>query len=112
MSAGHGRGKPLMLCLHGFPELWFSWRRQLQEFQEDYEVRAYAPNQAEWLMPGVVLCLGSCMPLKSLNQEVCLMPGGILCLGCCCLPVLSTTECGCTTVLALLEITRAAVLLR
>ena len=38
MSAGHGRGKPLMLCLHGFPELWFSWRRQLQEFQEDYEV--------------------------------------------------------------------------
>ena len=38
MSAGHGRGKPLMLCLHGFPELWFSWRQQLKEFQDDYEV--------------------------------------------------------------------------
>ena len=38
VSAGHGRGKPLMLCLHGFPELWFSWRQQLKEFQIDYEV--------------------------------------------------------------------------
>ena len=47
VSAGHGRGKPLMLCLHGFPELWFSWRRQLQEFQEDYEARAYTLNGAE-----------------------------------------------------------------
>ena len=38
VSAGKGKGKPLMLFLHGFPELWFSWRRQMQQFREDYEV--------------------------------------------------------------------------
>ena len=39
VSAGRGQGKPLMLFLHGFPELWFSWWRQMQEFQDEYEVR-------------------------------------------------------------------------
>ncbi|KAK9833515.1 hypothetical protein WJX81_000275 [Elliptochloris bilobata] len=34
---GGGRGKPLMLFLHGFPELWYSWRRQLEELADDYE---------------------------------------------------------------------------
>lgn len=38
VSAGKGKGKPLMIFLHGFPELWFSWRRQMQQFSEDYEV--------------------------------------------------------------------------
>ena len=38
VSAGRGQGKPLMLFLHGFPELWFSWRRQLEEFRDEYEV--------------------------------------------------------------------------
>ena len=26
-----GEGK-LILCVHGFPELWFSWRRQIDHF--------------------------------------------------------------------------------
>ena len=30
-----------MLLVHGFPELWYSWRWQLEEFQEDYEVVAF-----------------------------------------------------------------------
>lgn len=38
VSAGRGKGKPLMLFLHGFPELWFSWRKQMQQFKDDYEV--------------------------------------------------------------------------
>ena len=38
VSTGRGQGKPLMLCLHGFPELWFSWRKQMKEFRNDYEV--------------------------------------------------------------------------
>ncbi len=32
-SAGEG---PLLLFLHGFPEFWYAWRRQLAEFGRDY----------------------------------------------------------------------------
>ena len=30
-----------MLLVHGFPELWHSWRWQLEAFQQDYEVVAF-----------------------------------------------------------------------
>lgn len=33
-------GKPLMLCLHGFPEFWYSWRHQLKAFSDNYRVVA------------------------------------------------------------------------
>ena len=26
-------GKPLMLCVHGFPEFWYSWRHVMREFR-------------------------------------------------------------------------------
>src|SRR5437762_13555240 len=29
--AGHANGKPLIF-LHGFPEFWFAWRRQIDHF--------------------------------------------------------------------------------
>lgn len=40
VTAG-SKDKPLMLFIHGFPELWYSWRHQLAEFQGDYHVAAF-----------------------------------------------------------------------
>jgi epoxide hydrolase 4 len=37
VTAGSGE---LMLMLHGFPEFWYSWRHQIDEFAEDYKVVA------------------------------------------------------------------------
>ncbi|KAE8741193.1 Epoxide hydrolase 4 [Frankliniella occidentalis] len=30
------RSRPLMLFVHGFPEFWYSWRFQMNEFSKDY----------------------------------------------------------------------------
>ena len=32
--------KPLMLLLHGFPELWTMWKKQMSEFRKEYNVAA------------------------------------------------------------------------
>ncbi|KAE9555305.1 hypothetical protein FO519_001464 [Halicephalobus sp. NKZ332] len=32
--------KPLMICVHGFPEFWYSYRYQLEYFKKDYHVVA------------------------------------------------------------------------
>ena len=34
-SAGE-KGRPLILFVHGFPEFWYEWEAQLQEFGRDY----------------------------------------------------------------------------
>jgi len=39
VEAGDKRN-PLMLCLHGFPEYWYSWRHQLKEFASTHWVVA------------------------------------------------------------------------
>ncbi|KAK7874508.1 hypothetical protein R5R35_001592 [Gryllus longicercus] len=42
--------KPLMLFVHGFPELWYSWRHQIKEFSSDYwtialDMRGYGESE-------------------------------------------------------------------
>ncbi|MEX2016601.1 MAG: alpha/beta hydrolase [Candidatus Hydrogenedentales bacterium] len=46
-SAGSG---PLMLFVHGFPEFWYAWRRQLAEFGRDH--LAVAPDTRGFNLSG------------------------------------------------------------
>lgn len=41
VSAGRGKGKKLMMMVHGFPEHWYSWRYQLEAFKDEYEVVSF-----------------------------------------------------------------------
>ena len=45
-----------MLLVHGFPELWYSWRWQLEAFKDDYEVvaidlRGYGQTERPKVVP-------------------------------------------------------------
>ena len=60
MAAGRGPGKKLMLLVHGFPELWYSWRWQLEAFKDDYEVvafdlRGYGQTEKPKVVPAPLL---------------------------------------------------------
>nr|XP_009861776.1 epoxide hydrolase 1 [Ciona intestinalis] len=33
--------KPLMLCMHGFPECWYSWRYLIEKFRDRYHIVAF-----------------------------------------------------------------------
>jgi len=35
-AAAHGAGTKLIVFLHGFPEFWYAWRKQLEEFGRDF----------------------------------------------------------------------------
>jgi hypothetical protein len=43
MTAGSG---PLMLFVHGFPEFWYAWRKQLSEFSGDHRAVALDMHSA------------------------------------------------------------------
>ena len=44
LEAGRGRGRPLLLLLHGFPELAYSWRKVMPALA-DAGYHVVAPDQ-------------------------------------------------------------------
>ena len=78
-TAGRGRGKPLMLFLHGWPELWFSWRTLMALFMDDYEVQPHTfPGM--WLTPQGFCQLSSSHACPGCSAEwtklTCMQGGG------------------------------------
>ena len=76
-------GAPLLLLLHGFPELWYSWRYQIRSFRQQYRVvavdlRGYGesdkpPQQDQY---GVDLLAADITQLVSaLGYDSCLLVG-------------------------------------
>ncbi|GLC38218.1 hypothetical protein PLESTB_001086500 [Pleodorina starrii] len=47
-SFGRQPDKPLLLLLHGFPECWYSWRRVMADFRNDFEVVALDTRGCGW----------------------------------------------------------------
>ena len=70
---------PVLLFVHGFPEFWYTWRRQLAEFSADFrcvaidlrgfnlssqpvDVSAYKPHLLVADLRGVIQALGAPVP--------------------------------------------------
>ena len=71
VTAGRGAGKKLMLLVHGFPELWYSWRWQLEAFKDEYEVvafdlRGYGQTEKPKVNPPLHM---SCWSMQLLEQQ-------------------------------------------
>jgi len=58
-AVGAGRG-PLMLFLHGFPEFWYAWKRQLSHFSETHaavalDLRGYNSSDKPYALDAYTL---------------------------------------------------------
>nr|XP_033781555.1 epoxide hydrolase 3 [Geotrypetes seraphini]XP_033781556.1 epoxide hydrolase 3 [Geotrypetes seraphini] len=82
VSAGEN-GCPLMLMLHGFPEIWFSWRHQLAAFQDQYyvvapDLRGYgnSDSPSEWKHYQLEILLADIKDLiEALGYRRCILVG-------------------------------------
>ncbi len=74
---------PLMLMLHGFPEFWYSWRHQIPEFAQNFQVvaldlRGYNDSekpkeQSAYIMDEFVKDIEGV--IKGLGHEKCVLVG-------------------------------------
>lgn len=62
---------PLMLCLHGFPEFWYTWRHQLPFFSGEYRVVAMDMRGfGESSKPASSWSLSAAFTMKHLVEDV------------------------------------------